>query len=557
MRPAESDFLQEEARLRGAKPRLKAVLFPFDLDIGLAPGEGVFENIVYGGEPGRLAMGPGYHTSGTWTSPVMQAFSPYLSQMRPAREADSGLAEVAMYARVGQSAEEVGGAAFSPLSQDEDFELEPYYQVKVELSETVRAWAVDLEGDADAFTAYGVDQAPDGGYESYAATQEPWGWVAGLQFSARLTLPEAEIITPGALEVGLARDFGELQSARHRLDLDNRAGQWRYFPGNRIWEDFEASPRQIELYHGWETPAGQVVWQLLYRGEVERLSDMTHAWQAAHRVCLESQDRVAARLQQVIGAADAEGEPRPFMRGAYLARAELRQTMAATVSAPVKTGSGAAVLRVLGDFRGDYPQDYLIQAETTGAVGAASFRWSKNLGQSWQDTGLTSAGADDPVELEEGLSVCWEAGPGDDLVSGDRWTFSATPVTYQYHLAGGPFLEMSAIYLNGEETADRVAAEADSGLITVTGRSAAVTARVVKDLTTHPVDIISDILAEVGLAEAMHQDSFALARGVTPEYAIGVRFENVSAAQAIREILRRCLLDLWVDFGEIRLAAFL
>ena len=82
-------------------------------------------------------------------------------------------------------------------------------------------------------------------------------------------------------------------------------------------------------------------------------------------------------------------------------------------------------------------------------------------------------------------------------------------------------------------------------------------ARVVKDDTTHPVDMITDILAEVGLAAAIHQDSFALAKSLTPEYAIGVCFENLSAAQAIREIVRRCLYDLWVDFGEIKIRAYL
>jgi hypothetical protein len=55
----------------------------------------------------------------------------------------------------------------------------------------------------------------------------------------------------------------------------------------------------------------------------------------------------------------------------------------------------------------------------------------------------------------------------------------------------------------------------------------------------------------------MDQDSFALAKSLTPEYAIGIRFENLTAAQAIREIVRRCLYDLWIDFGEIKIRAYL
>jgi hypothetical protein len=64
-------------------------------------------------------------------------------------------------------------------------------------------------------------------------------------------------------------------------------------------------------------------------------------------------------------------------------------------------------------------------------------------------------------------------------------------------------------------------------------------------------------MGEVGLNSVINHDSFALAKSLTPEYAIGVRFENVTAAQAIREIVRRCLYDLWIDFGEIKIRAYL
>ena len=94
-------------------------------------------------------------------------------------------------------------------------------------------------------------------------------------------------------------------------------------------------------------------------------------------------------------------------------------------------------------------------------------------------------------------------------------------------------------------------------MIQVSGKNAQVQARVVKDQTTHPVDIVSDILGEVGLDVAINQDSFALAKSLTPEYAIGVKFENVTSAQAIREIIRRCLYDLWIDFGKIKISAYL
>ncbi len=60
MRQAETNYLQEEGRLRGARPRVKAVLYPFELDYGLAPGSGEYLNACYGGAPGKLALAAGY-----------------------------------------------------------------------------------------------------------------------------------------------------------------------------------------------------------------------------------------------------------------------------------------------------------------------------------------------------------------------------------------------------------------------------------------------------------------------------------------------------------------
>lgn len=557
MRQAGAEYLQEEARYRGARPRVKVELYPFEVDYGLAPGAGVFVHTAYGGEPGKLVMEEGYYTSGSWVSPVMQTFSPYLTGLTPTWDDDAGIMEARVYLRGGATQEEVANAPFEPVARGGDYSLAAYFQVQVELQESIRGWAVDDPGEADVFTAYAVNQAPEAGYESYAAAGENWGYLSGLRFQGRLTVPESEIIDPGVVRVNLARDFSELRAADHVLMLDHRRGQWLNVPGNPYFQGLEVTQKQVALYHGWERPGDAVEWQLLYRGVVQRLTGMDHGWRTPHRVRLESQDEIAARLQQRLGGPTPAGEKRPFLRGTYLARAELRQTTPAAVREPVKTGSGWATLTLLGTYRGEYPQDYLLEVVTGGDVGSATFRWSINQGQSWKESGLETAAADDPVELEEGLAVYWESGPGTDLVSGDRWAFAAAPTVYHYQVDGAPFAAVAAVYLNDEETADRVGADATTGLIQVTGRSGSVEARVVKDGTTHPVDIITDILEEVGLGQAMHQDSFDLAKSLTPAYAIGVRFENITAAQALREILRRCLYDLWVDFGEIKIGAYL
>ncbi|MBM4293364.1 MAG: hypothetical protein FJ126_00450 [Deltaproteobacteria bacterium] len=557
MRDASSEFLQEEARPRGARPRVQAVLSPFELDCGLAPGSGEFVHTAYGGEPGKLVLESGYHTSGSWTSPVMHTYTPHLNLAVPFWEDQGGVMEPRVYLRSGAEASKAPETPFSPGASGEEVGIQPYYQVQVQFQQRCRAWAVDAPEEADSFTAYGVDQSPDGGYESYAADGSAPAVVAGLRLEGRLSLPESEIMDPGRLQVELARDFSQVRDGRHVLALDNRRSQWVLGGDNFYLRGLDWQGKVLSLYHGWELPNGQVAWQLVYQGVLEAISGMGHSWRGRHGAGLESRSLAAVGLQRQLGAPSAAGEPRPFMRGAYVARGELKEVVPAQVRDPVKTGSGSAALKVVGSFRSDYDRAYLVEAETSGEVGAARFRWSVNQGQTWRETDCLTAGPEDPVELEEGLAVYWESAPGTDLAAGDRWTFTAAAPRYKYVVAGGPFEGISTVFLNGEPTWEGITADPVQGLVEVIGRSAAVEARVVKDGTSHPVDIITDILAEVGLDGAINQDSFDLGRSLTPGYAIGVRFENVTAAQALREILQRCLYDLWVDFGEIKIRAYL
>jgi len=518
MRSASRGYIQEELLLRGARPRVKAVLFPFDLDYGLGPGSGTFDRTQYGGEPGKLDMQGGY-SSGSWTSPVMQTFSPYLETVVPYWEAaDDSSGRV--YLRGAAAMDQVAGAAYQELVAGAEYPLTPFFQVRLDLLR---------EG----------------------------GSISQLRFEARLRIPERELLKAGEVRVDLARDFSGLQSGSHTLRLDNREAQW--LPGGANfpvlglpWED-----KRLLLYHGFELPDGQVEWLPLYQGALTRLGNMADGWQERHRVELETRDWITHCLNRRLGAPTPEGERRPFMRGFYRARGELSQVNPAAVGTPQKYGGGSASLQILGNYRGDEVRDYLLQIETSGEVGAATFRWSINYGQSWEKTGVICGGAENPVTLSEGLAVFWQPGIWTDLLAGDQFIFTAQPPMYLYRLPGAPFAAITAIYLNDEAVWEGVTANPMTGDIWVTGRSAQVSARVVKDSITHPVDIMRDILAEVGLAGTVHQESFDLAKSLTPEYAVGVCFENLPASQALRELLRRTLYDLWVDFGEIKLRAYL
>jgi hypothetical protein len=525
MREASIAYLQEEARLRGAKPRVKAVIHPFDLDCGLAPGLGVFDRTLYGGEPGKLLLEAGFLDYAAWTSPVRQTFSPYLNQVAAFWEDHVSYMSTGVYLRSAASRATIEETPYERLTPGAAAALQAFFQLKVEFTDSV--WS-----------------------------GEPAGYVSGLRLEGRLATPESEIIDPGEVRVALARDFGEHQAGDHVLVLDNRAGQWLPVSVNFPFLGLPWEQKRLDLYHGWELGDGSIEWLLVYRGVVEGLTGIGHGWQARHRVRVESRDWIAQALRKRLGAPGADGTRRPFMRGVYRARGELAEAAPAQVEEPQKTGSGSAALKVLGTYRARQDQDYLLHIETAGEVGQATFRWSVNQGRSWRETGITAAGAEAPVGLDEGLAVYWEGGIGTDLAAGDRFSFHAKAPVYRYRVFGAPFARVASVYLNGEETQEGVTADPQTGEILVTGQSALVEVRVVKDATTHPVDIISDILAEAGLAEAIAPDDFALAKSLTPDYAIGACFENITAAQAIREIVRRTLFDLWVDFGQIRLRAY-
>lgn len=557
MRSASGEFLQEEALLRGARPRLKAVLFPFDLDYGLGPGSGTFEHTCYGGEPGKVEMEAGYYPSGSWTSPVMQTFSSRLDTAAAFWEEGAGYLEVRVHLRGAAGAGEVAEAAYTQLTKGQEGSLCPYFQMRVEFASVSRSWAVSAPEEADALTAYGLDWPGEAGYDSFTGDGEFPASVSGLRLEGRLTLPEGEIMDPGTVGVDLARDFEGLKSGSHALTVDNREAQWLPAGGNFTLIGLPWEEKRLALYHGFELPSGEVEWLLLYQGVLSRLAGMGDGWQERHRATLESRDWITHGLNRRLGAPTPVGDRQPFLRGFYRARGELVEVTAAQVSEPEKTGTGSATLKVLGSYRGQVDTAVVLQAESTGELGVATCRWSTNNGQSWQETGVVATGAEDPVELADGLAVYWESGLGDDLVSGDRFTFTAQAPVYRYQVYGGPFLAISAVYLNDAETWEGVAGDPATGEILVTGRSAQVSARVVKDATSHPVDIMRDIFTEVGLGEALHQESFALAKSLTPEYAVGVCFENVPASQALRELLRRTLYDLWVDFGEIKIRAYL
>ncbi|MBW1916394.1 MAG: hypothetical protein JRI57_00015 [Deltaproteobacteria bacterium] len=559
MRDATVEYIQEERRLRGAKPLVKAVLYPYDLDYGLAENSGDYVNTEYGGVAGKLAMQAGYKTSGAWTGPVMQAHTANLNRMIPSWKDQAGYLETVIRLRSAAEYGLVSSAPYQKLTAGQEYDLNQFFQIQVEFDENIRAWAVEEVGNADNYTAYAVDQAPESGYQSYASDGEFPGYLEDLGFEGQIHLADSEIISPGEIAVDMALDFSDLRAGTNALEVDNRKRQWIPGGGSFYLQELPWYRKFIRLYHGFELANGSVEWQLVYIGKLLKISQIGHSWQGRHTAVLETADLIMEGLQKKIGVPDEDGTKRPFMRGYYRDKTELISTDEAFCDEPIKNGSGSATLYIVDDskYAGEIDKVYLIEAETTGELGTATCKWSKDGGQTWEKTEIVTASAAEPLILEYGLEIYWTGGAGDDFVAGDQWEITAHAKVYHYRVYGAPFQEITGVYLNDEEVTGSVAASAETGEITVVGKSGRVEARVVKDDTRHPVDIIEDILTQVGLVDYISPEHFAQARADTLEYNIGVRFEDLEAARAIQAIVAACLYEFWVDFGEIKIRAYL
>jgi hypothetical protein len=92
-------------------------------------------------------------------------------------------------------------------------------------------------------------------------------------------------------------------------------------------------------------------------------------------------------------------------------------------SKPQKEGAGAAAASLSGTFNGTDNLDYYIEIESTGEIGAATFKWSDDGGVTFDATGVTTSTS--PVALNNGVSIAWTQGAGNDVVIGDNWRFKA------------------------------------------------------------------------------------------------------------------------------------
>ena len=138
-----------------------------------------------------------------------------------------------------------------------------------------------------------------------------------------------------------------------------------------------------------------------------------------------------------------------------------------------------------------------------------------------------------------------------------------------FQLPGYPFMEIKSIYVDKQlYSKSTITKYPEYGAVSFTEVdpddgvtpviiSGEIKLRVVKDTVVHRVDQIEAILAAVGLDSIINAISFAACKAAVPDHNGGVWFENISAAEAIAEITRRCLYNFHNQAGELKLIPYL
>jgi len=376
--------------------------------------------------------------------------------------------------------------------------------------------------------------------------------------SPQHTILDNEILTGGRIYSETAFFLNPIRKTVLAVQLDNRNGQWcpngTYF----LFSGTDWQNNLVEFYHGFEPPGQNPEWLLLFRGRLQEVENIGQAFEEQHQIRLVAVDDIWLKLQAKIGAPAADGTRQPYMHGPYRLKAEFQETSPAQASTVTKTGSGSATLVVYQpeNYTGQEDTTYRLEAETTGEIGTATFKWSKDNGQTWEKKEVVTVTYGQPVLLEHGLRVYWIGGAGDDFVTGDTFTFTMTAARNRYLLPGAPFEEVTGIFWHDTELTD-YDLNLQTGELNLKGLAGSVEARVVKDAMLHPVDIIADILTEVGLADYMDEASFSQAKMDTLEYSCGVCFENTAALDAVQALVSNFLYEFWIEFGQVKIRAYL
>ena len=226
MIPASAEYQAYEAMKIGATPAIRATFLPYDWPAGIN-AEGDFVYCAYVA-PDRVQADYKGFSGGSWVSPVLTSnlqvpTSPAVLTWKW----NSPGFDMVLYWRGADNLTDLAAAAWILVNQGDTIQIQPFYQFRLTL-EGYRAWAVDVIGDADDFTAWAEDTPNEDAYQGYAAPVNVPGdvltYIEALQLLGEFTVTR-DIEQAGTVTQEAPKAFDDLVAGAHSgLLLNNRQG---------------------------------------------------------------------------------------------------------------------------------------------------------------------------------------------------------------------------------------------------------------------------------------------------------------------------------------------
>jgi hypothetical protein len=226
MIPVGADYLTYEALLVGATPEVRASFLPYywpnEVD-----GGGTFAHCRYVA-PDRIQADYEGFSGGSWISEVITSNVQLSSSPAVITWGWNSPGFVStFYYRGAATAAALAVAAWVEIHQGDTIQIYPYYQFKLTL-EGYRAWAVDTEAQADAWTAWAEDTPEEDEYQGYAADVNVPGdalaYIEEVKPLGEFTVVR-DIEQAGSVSLEAPTAFDDLVAGAHSgLLLNNRQG---------------------------------------------------------------------------------------------------------------------------------------------------------------------------------------------------------------------------------------------------------------------------------------------------------------------------------------------
>lgn len=322
-------FSNEEIRTVGTNPFLRFTIYPNYFRNGVGVGQGTFVDTSFV-SPDRIQVDDNVG-SASWASEVLtHNLSNFPTPIIITWDYDFPGYEGLIEFRTATTETALTLAPYLEISSGDGLILQKYYQWRITFV-SYRVWAYDTlaEAEASEVSAWALDiEDPTDPYQSYAS-ESIFGllesYIENVELIGELCLPKSDILDGGSLSQSMSKDFSNLVSSDHTMQLLNR--DYQYSPGHENFifageNDWER--KNIRMEFGFTTPTGAETGTIvLYVGTILKWGPLPYRRENdgafdAGSIELYSRDAIAVFMDQKIGVPNADGSPNPVVSGEIL-----------------------------------------------------------------------------------------------------------------------------------------------------------------------------------------------------------------------------------------------